>query len=181
MFGRLKIGTKILIVTVLISITIIGAIGVISDLSTRGAFETAAFNKLTAVREMKGQQIEEYFDTIAQQIRSLSQSKDVIEGIETFNISIKNLSLELYLNEDRRQRLHEFHINAFSQEYQKSSGGVVPDIEMKKLLEIDDIAQYLQSAYLAENSQPIGQKNELLEAADDSYYSTQHLLLQPYF
>jgi PAS domain S-box-containing protein len=181
MFGRLKIGTKILVVTVLISITIIGAIGIISDLSTRGAFETAAFNKLTAVREMKGQQIEEYFDTIAQQIRSLSQSKDVIKGLETFNIGIKNLSLELYLNEDRRQRLHDFHMNAFSQQYQKSSGGAVPDIEMKKLLEIDDIAQYLQSAYLAENSQPIGQKNELLEAADDSYYSTQHRLLHPFF
>jgi PAS domain S-box-containing protein len=180
-FGRLKIGTKILIVTVLISITIIGAIGIISDLSTRGAFEYEAFNKLTAVREMKGQQIEEYFDNIAQQIRSLSQSKDVIKGIEIFNISIKNLSLELYLNEDRRQRLHEFHMNAFSQEYQKSSGGAVPDIEMKKLIEIDDIAQYLQSAYLAENSQPIGQKNELLEALDDSYYSTQHRLLHPFF
>ena len=181
MFGRLKIGTKILIVTVLISITIIGAIGVISDLSTRGAFETAAFNKLTAVREMKGQQIEGYFATIAQQIRSLSQSKDVIKGLETFNISIKNLSLELYLNEGRRQRLHEFHMNAFSQEYQKSSGGAVPDIEMKKLMEIDGLAQYLQSAYIAENKHPIGHKNDLLEAADDSYYSTQHRLLHPFF
>ena len=54
MFGRLKIGTKILIVTVLISITIIAAIGIISDLSTHDAFKTEAFNKLTAVREMKG-------------------------------------------------------------------------------------------------------------------------------
>ena len=72
LFGRLKIGTKILLVTALISMTIIASVGIISDYSTRGAFETEAFNKLTAVREMKGQQIEEYFGTIAQRIRSLS-------------------------------------------------------------------------------------------------------------
>ena len=57
MFGRLKIGTKILLVTGAIAITVIVAIGVVSDLSTREAMRSDAFNKLTAVREMKAQQI----------------------------------------------------------------------------------------------------------------------------
>ena len=181
MFGRLKIGTKILIVTALISITIIGAIGVISDLSTHDAFKTAAFNKLTAVREMKGQQIEEYFGNIAQQIRSLSQSKNAIEGMKVFKTSIRNLSPWVHMDTGRKMKLHNFHLNTFSQEYQKNSGNAVPDIDMKKLMAIDEIAEYLQSAYIAENEHPIGQKNELARATDNNFYNAQHNNLHPFF
>ncbi len=181
MFGRLKIGTKILIVTVLISITIIAAIGIISDLSTNDAFKTEAFNKLTAVREMKGQQIEEYFGNIAQQIRSLSQSKDAVEGMKIFKTSIRNLSPWIHMDEGRKTRLHNFHLNTFSQEYHKISGNAVADIKFQELINIDDIAQYLQSAYIAENEHPIGQKNELLRATDINYYSSQHNTLHPFF
>ena len=181
MFGRLKIGTKILIVTVLISITIIAAIGIISDLSTNDAFKTEAFNKLTAVREMKGQQIEEYFGNIAQQIRSLSQSKDAVEGMKVFKTSIRNLSPWIHMDEGRKTRLHNFHLNTFSQEYQKISGSAVADIKFQELINIDDIAQYLQSAYIAENENPIGQKNGLLRATDINYYSSQHNALHPFF
>jgi len=181
MFGRLKIGTKILIVTALISITIIGAIGIISDLSTHDAFKTEAFNKLTAVREMKGQQIEEYFGNIAQQIRSLSQSKDAIEGMKLFKTSIRNLSPWIHMDAGRKMRIHGFHRNEFSQEYQKYFGSAVPDIDMKKLMEIDEIAEYLQSAYIAENEHPIGQKNELARATDNNYYNSQHNNHHPFF
>jgi len=181
MFGRLKIGTKILIVTALISITIIGAIGIISDLSTHDAFKTEAFNKLTAVREMKGQQIEEYFGNIAQQIRSLSRSKDAIEGMKLFKTSIRNLSPWIHMDAGRKMRLHGFHRNEFSQEYQKYFGSAVPDIDMKKLMEIDEIAEYLQSAYIAENEHPIGQKNELARATDNNYYNSQHNNHHPFF
>ena len=181
MFGRLKIGTKILIVTVLISITIIGAIGIISDFSTHDAFKTEAFNKLTAVREMKGQQIEEYFGNIAQQIRSLSQSKNAIEGMKIFKTSIRNLSPWIHMDEGRKKRLHSFLLNTFSQEYDKNSGDAVADNKFQELINIDDIAQYLQSAYIAENEHPIGQKNEFVRATDINYYNSQHNTLHPFF
>ncbi|MFT5098671.1 MAG: PAS domain S-box-containing protein [Planctomycetaceae bacterium] len=181
MFSRLKIGTKILIVTALISMTIIAAVGIISDLSTRGAFETEAFNKLTAVREMKGQQIEEYFNTIAQQIGTLSQSKDATEGMKYFKIGITGLSPEIYLNERRSQGFQGFYKNTFSREYQKKSGGVAASTNPDALMQIGDIAQHLQTAYIIENEHPIGQKNELTAAADSSYYSDQHRMRHPFF
>jgi hypothetical protein len=61
MFNHLRIGTKILFVTVAITVGVIAAVGIVSDISARRAFEEESFNKLTAVREMKGQQIEEFF------------------------------------------------------------------------------------------------------------------------
>ena len=181
MFSRLKIGTKILIVTALISMTIIAAVGIISDISTRGAFEAEAFNKLTAVREMKGQQIEEYFETIAQQIRSLSQSEDVIEGMGNLKSGIKSLSSGVFPSESRAQKLRDFYETAFSREYRKNSGGVVSDININALANIDEMAQFLQSEYIVENPHPIGQKNKLRHEADGVYYNGMHRKHHPFF
>ena len=181
MFSRLKIGTKILIVTALISMTIIAAVGIISDISTRGAFEAEAFNKLTAVREMKGQQIEEYFDTIAQQIRSLSQSENVIEGMGNLKTGVKSLSSGFFPSESRKLKLQNFYETAFSQEYQKNSGGDVSDINIDGLVKIDEMAQFLQSAYIVDNIHPIGQKNKLLHEADGIYYNGMHRKHHPFF
>ena len=61
MFERLKIGTKILLVTGGIVVAVILATFIVSDITARQAFQKEAYNKLTAVREMKAQQIEDYF------------------------------------------------------------------------------------------------------------------------
>ena len=59
MFGRLKIGTKILFVTVGLLLLVIVLVSLDSDLSSRSAMEQDTFSKLTAVREMKAQQVED--------------------------------------------------------------------------------------------------------------------------
>jgi PAS domain S-box-containing protein len=181
MFGRLKISTKILFVTILISITIISVSGIISDVSTRGAFETEAFNKLTAVREMKGQQIEEYFDIISQQIRSLSQSNNAIEGMKDLKSGINSLSSGIYPHADRKLRLQDFYKTAFNREYQMNFGGTISDNAIDGLFEIDEMAQFLQFAYIVENKHPIGQKNKLLHASDGIYYNGMHRKYHPFF
>ena len=88
MFGRLKIGTKILLVTGAIAITVIVTIGLVSDLSTREAMRSDAFNKLTAVREMKAQQIEDYFRLISNQIQSLARSRETVSAMQLFRVGI---------------------------------------------------------------------------------------------
>jgi hypothetical protein len=68
MFERSKIGTRILLVSVSIAVLIIGATGIVQDISIRESTEQQAFDKLTAVRELKGQQIEDHFLQIRNQI-----------------------------------------------------------------------------------------------------------------
>ena len=85
MIRRLKIGTKVLFVTISISLVAILVSSVVAGITARNALELAAFERLTAVREMKAQQIEGYFDLIASQIQSLST--DTATGTSLFKLT----------------------------------------------------------------------------------------------
>lgn len=65
--NNLKVGTKLLFVFLAIGIVAIGAIGTIGYNTAKNSLEEEAFNKLTAVREMKASQIEAYFQQIRDQ------------------------------------------------------------------------------------------------------------------
>ena len=64
MIRRLKIGTKVLLVTISISLVAILVSSMVAGYTARKALERAAFERLTAVRELKAQQIEGYFGLI---------------------------------------------------------------------------------------------------------------------
>ena len=64
MFKRLKIGTKILIAFAVIAILSVGISALIAFTISKQALKEESFNKLTAVREIKANQIEDYFQQI---------------------------------------------------------------------------------------------------------------------
>jgi hypothetical protein len=69
-------------------------------LSTK-TLKEESFNKLTAIREMKANQIENYFQEIFDQLISLSESRTVIEATIDFRKGFDNLQSELnYSRED---------------------------------------------------------------------------------
>jgi PAS domain S-box-containing protein len=182
MFGRLKIGTKILLVTGAIAITVIVTIGVASDLSTREAMRRDAFNKLTAVREMKAQQIEDYFTLISNQIRSLAKSRDTVSAMQQFRVGITVLKPEQYMHPDRPDELEGFYTDTFAPLWaSKSSGQALSAASIQELIPADDITKHLQTTYIVANEKEIGSKNELLRGADSTYYTGQHAKFHPLF
>ena len=60
MFKNLKIGTKILIAFTTVAIVAVGLVGYFAFTTGSNTLEEESFNKLTAVREMKASQIEDY-------------------------------------------------------------------------------------------------------------------------
>ena len=89
MFGNIKIGTKLLLVTVAITLAVILVNGISSNINTRHTVKEQAFAKLTAVREMKTQQVEDYFQQIHKQIITLSEDKMIISAMEQFRQKIR--------------------------------------------------------------------------------------------
>ncbi len=126
MFRSLKIGTKILIVSASIAVLAIGVTGIISDLATRSALEQEAFNKLTAVREMKAQQIESYFNLISDQLSSLAHSRDVTDAMIKLGIGIKVMDPAKHDAQKEVDRLQKYYREEFSAAYRNSSGESVP-------------------------------------------------------
>jgi PAS domain S-box-containing protein len=182
MFGRLKIGTKILLVTGAIAITVIVTIGMVSDLSTRDAMRRDAFNKLTAVREMKAQQIEDYFTLISNQIQSLARSRDTVSAMQLFQVGITVLKPRHYMHPDRPGELEDFYTDTFAALLaSKSSDKTFDAASIQDLIPTDDIGKHLQTTYIVANENEVGSKDELLRGADGTYYSSQHAKFHPVF
>ena len=91
MFGKLKIATKILLVTVTITLAVIVVSLMVSNYSTRKALEQEAFDRLTAVREVKSQQIEDYFQSIRHQVVTFSESRMIVDAMRRFSQSFHSL------------------------------------------------------------------------------------------
>jgi len=183
MLENLKIKTKILFVTVAITITVIVISVAVSYYSTRGALEQEAFNKLTAVREMKAQQIEDYFGQISSQILSLSRSQDTIMAMRGFRSATNQLEPEY--DQAPAPAHHADLVNyydvVFEDLYIQNSGEQLTQETLHRLVPANEISKHLQTTYILENQFEAGSKNELLTGGDDSNYSRQHEKSHPFF
>ena len=95
MLKNLKLRAKILLILLIISIVSAGIVGTVAlSLGTK-TLKEESFNKLTAIREMKANQIENYFQEIFDQLISLSESRTVIEAAIDFRKGFNNVQSEL--------------------------------------------------------------------------------------
>ena len=95
MFNRLKIGTKILFVTVGMLLVVIVVVSLVSDLSARNALEQDTFSRLTAVREMKAQQVEDYIQEIRNQIVTFSENNTIVHAMKDLGTAYRNANQDV--------------------------------------------------------------------------------------
>ena len=84
MYNDLKIGTKVLAAFLFITIITAGFTGYFAFSYGKTFLERESFNKLTAVREMKAGQIEDYFKQITDQIITFSEDLIIIDAMQSF-------------------------------------------------------------------------------------------------
>jgi PAS domain S-box-containing protein len=181
MFDRLKISTKILLVTISIAIAIIIISGIASDMITRDATRVEALSKLTAVREMKAQQIEDYFKQIRNQVVTFSEDRMIVDAMKAFSQSFYSYAAE---TRDQDEMYPGYRTGVLKQYYQNE---FIPRLainsdkpgELSNYWPEDSITQVLQYRYIAENINQTGQKHLLDAAADYTSYSAAHRLYHP--
>jgi len=81
----MKLGTKLTIIVLLITIVPLSTIGLISRYFTTESLEKQAFSQLTATREIKKLQITRYITQIKNQVITLSEDRMTIEAMRSFN------------------------------------------------------------------------------------------------
>ena len=99
MFRNWKIGTKILIAFTSVAIVAVGLVGFFAFTTGSSTLEKESFNKLTAVREMKASQIEDYFQTIENQIITLSEDRMIIEAMRRFDSGLHFIGEDLKITD----------------------------------------------------------------------------------
>jgi PAS domain S-box-containing protein len=182
-FSNLNISTKLLIVLVGVAASSIGAFGIIEYREAKEALRRQAFNQLTAVREMKAQQVEDYFKTISNQIVTLSESRTIVQAARAFRDAFARLKVEAMADhgaeEEFDPELIAYYRDEFLARLRPNTLGELDGVEANNFIPKAPQARHLQELYLAENPNPTGEKHRLDDAGDGSTYSTVHRVYHP--
>lgn len=153
----------------------------ISD-KARQSLTNSAEEQLTALREVKKQQIVDYFETIRKQIQTFSENKMVVDALSTLRPAFREFQSNAQIEGDRvkelRDELYTYYANEFSAEYKNQNAGNSPDVKTY-FDQLDDEAVVLQHAYIRANEKPLGSKHELDTAAADVEYNRIHKNVHP--
>lgn len=178
------LGNRLLLALLAVSLIPMGFLGVTTYRMASTALQAQAFAKLETVNTVTAKSVERYFETLHQELRVLSEDKMVAQALERFRDGFATVAAENGLDEKTmpraRRDLQAFYGGEFAAEYRRRSG---QDIDDTKLLvdALDDAAVCLQNLYIVGNEHPIGSKQQLDAADDDSAYTKAHAEYHPVF
>ncbi len=167
------------ILPVLISSFVLGSLSI--DRSQQ-ALETAARERLIALRDVRKEQIADYLGTIRGQLQNLAQSNYVAEALEDFSRTapaLLNEVTELQLA-TRREALESYYQEQFAAEYAHRNPGEQADIDAM-MAGLDPLSVTMQYLYIQDNSNPLGSKDALVDRADGTGYGERHAAYHPFF
>jgi len=186
MFKNLKIGVKILVILSSVAIVAVGINGYIGYTAAKTSLEEESFNKLTAIREMKANQIENYFEHIRNKVITFSEDRMIIDAMKAFKEGFRKVDTELGLGEaqinDMKSKVMQFYKLNFLQSLKanlSNSQALLVDIQFSKYLPKDKNSTVLQYFYIVANPHKKGLKHHLDNAGDGSSYSKAHEFYHP--
>jgi len=180
MFSNLKIGTKILIVFVSIGVVAVAVIGVFAYSLGGATLERESFNKLTAVREMKADQIEDYFQEIRDQVVTLSEDRMIIDAMKAFDSAFHLAEHELGITDAEMGAMDSQLRGYYEDEFlARLIPNLLRDVTVSEYWPQDRSTRVLQSLYISSNPHDVGSKNLLDNPGDGSSYSEAHEIYHP--
>lgn len=178
----MKIWIRLALYFILIAAASMVFIGVLSYHRGKDALEQESFNRLTAVREMKATQIEDYFKLIRDQVTTMAMDPMVVRATRTLERTFDSVQIELNMN-DRKMMRVDSSLNAyFENVYLRKLNA---NLDRKTFLATeqspDPNCRILQNLYMVNNPNPVLEKYNLDAADDSSSYTKQHKRYHPYF
>lgn len=157
-------------------------IGVLSYHQGKDALEQESFDRLTAVREMKATQIEDYFTLIRDQVTTFAMDPTVVRATQNFERTFDSVHVQLNLNSRKMMKV-DSSLNAYFENiYLKKLNS---NLDKKTYLATeqspDPNCRILQSLYMVNNPNAVGEKYKLNSAGDSTTYTRHHQRYHPYF
>lgn len=195
---RLNVKSKLMLILVGVSL---GSIVVVSFLSwerARTNLRNTIRNQLTSIRYARANQIESFFENLKNHVETLSEDQMVVEAMIEFNREFDQLynqnalpeeqpnDQDLPSEESNNQNIPQDAENALKGYYTKEffprlSKAVPGELNPGTYIPQSRAAQYLQYHYIANNPNPVGEKDKLIDAKDGSGYSQVHAKYQETF
>ncbi|MFW6211629.1 MAG: methyl-accepting chemotaxis protein [Spirochaetota bacterium] len=172
----MRISTKLISISAIVALGLL-FVGGLAFLVSRDAVIGLTTGSLEAVRASKAREIESYLETIEAQIVTESRNLMTVEAMAAFDAAFESYLAEIEDAGDARRSLAEYYAAEFLTRIEGS--GTNPLVS--SFLPRDEAALALQRAYISENPNPVGQKDELRAAADGTSYAVAHARYHPVF
>ena len=142
------------------------------------ALHEKSSNMLTSITENKAREIESYFSQIQNQVLTYSENQMIIDAMRDFSDSFYELDGQV---RGRNASGWESNVKAYYEDgflkQLTTNTGVAEAFDPYH--PGTNIALYLQNMYIAENPNPLGEKDVLNTAGDTSAYSRHHAAYHP--
>ncbi len=135
------------------------------------------FSQLTSLRSSKAYQIESYFRNVRNHIQTLSEDPTVVTATNEFTSTYRQLET-VQVTAEFNQKLTAYYRDEFLPKLAKTEPG---SPLLNSFLPESPASSYLQYHYIAANPNPIGKKDVLNAATDNSKYSGIHARYHPIF
>ncbi len=174
MIKKLSIQSKLMLILLTVCISSIVAIAYLGYNSGQRSLSNSIFNQLTSIRESKAYQIEIYFKNVRAQIQTISELPSVVQAMKGFKEVYPELQAK-DISPEYSGKLKAFYRDKFLPRLAKNVAGKPL---LFSYLPADSKSRYLQYHYLANNTNPIGEKHLLKDPLDGSEYSSIHREIQ---
>lgn len=168
----MKIQSKLLLSTT--SLTVAFAVvsclilGILTIRASESLLLGNAQNQLVSNRNQVAKQVENYFATIRGQVETSANNLMYIDAMKRFNRAF----FEHEILSDKND-LERYYNDTFASEYLRVNPGESPPVK-SILSSLSERSVVFQQAYIADNSAPLGHKDELIDIADNSDYAQVH-------
>ena len=172
---------KAKLITLSITLTLIPSLAV-SYLVSHAAIEkastslqAAAEQKLIAVRNTTGENIQRYFETIEDQVTTYSNDLMILEALEAMTPAFYEHvnSLQSTSLSEQRNSLNDYYVNDYEKNFQSLNGNQSSNPD-SLLANIDDAAVIMQKLYISDNPAGLGEKDKMEMASSGSRYDELH-------
>ena len=175
------LGNRLLLALLAVSLLPLAFMGIATYRSASASLERQALAQLETVRTITAKSVERYFANLEDQLRVLAEDRMVLDALRQFRDGYRNIVTDDGLDEAAVRRIRgdlaSFYEADFAAGF-RDRGESPPD--SRPLLDaMDDGGIVLQDLYLRRNDNPIGLKDRLDAADDDSAYTATHAVFHP--
>ncbi len=141
--------------------------------------ETSDF--LTAIREEKSIQVLNLYQNLGQQLKSMSSSETTRRALKEFSQGFDEMSKEMNPDfiETAKKSVWGYWENSFGKKFSELNTGENPEGLKEKFEKLSNQEILLQYLYISSNSNPLGSKDALEKATDNSKWTKSHTNFHP--
>jgi len=172
---NISIRTKLFLTVLALAVPALILVGVLSYLGGKTAVERTTLEHLTSVRAGKAHQIEEYFDQIRSQARTFAKNGMIIDAMMDFDEAHQAMD-GVTLTSEQRNAVAAYYREVY---IPRLEANTQTQIDPAAYMPTDDNDLYLQYQYIVANPNPVGEKDLLDDAGDDSAFTAVHRIIHP--